>query len=141
MRRFRWTLRTVMIATAVVAALMTGIVENRRRSSEPYRKFHAGKADYFRRLAIQSRRDSEFAEQRALLGAPSMTPEGNFYEVPRLLSPGEWAEFQAKCEKNAALFDMMAEQHARWLGGYERSVHLPWQPTPQDPHVEADLSK
>ena len=130
-----------MIATAMVAILMAGFVENRRRSTGPYRRFHAAKAEYLRRLAISSRRDSEFAGQRASLATPSMTPTGNFYDVPRMLSPGQWAEFRSKCEENAALFDMMAEQHLRQLGGYERSMYIPWQPTPPDPYAGADLTR
>lgn len=133
MRRLRWKLRTLIVATAVVAVLMTRFVENRRRSTGPYRRFHVGNADYFRRLAISCRRDSEFARRRASLDTPSITPQGNLSELPRLLSPGEWAEFRSKLDKDAALFDMMAEQHVRWLGGYERSIYLPWQPMPQDP--------
>lgn len=141
MLRLRWKLRTLIIATAVTAVLMACIVENRKRSTRPYREFHAAKAEYFRGLAISSRRDSEFSRRRASLHTPSITPEGNFYQIPRLLSPGEWAEYQSKLEKNAALFEVMAEQHVHWLGGYERSIYLPWQPSPEDPYADSDLSK
>ena len=141
MLRLRWKLRTLMVATAVVAILMAMAIESRRRSVEPFRTFHAGKADHYRRLAIESERDSVIAKQRASLGSPSMTPTGLFYDTPRLVSPGEWAEFQSKCERNTALFGMLAEQHALWLKGYQRSTYRPWEPTPPDPYDEADLSR
>jgi hypothetical protein len=141
MRRLRLKLRTFMLATAIVAALIAMAVESRRRAVEPLRNFHAGKVHYFRRLAIQSERDSVIAKQRASLGTPSMTSTGRFYDTPRLASPEEWADFQSKCEKSTALFCMMAERHTLRLKGYQRSIHRPLEPTPPDPYAEADLSK